>query len=140
MTLEPVTIDGDKVTCGSQSVEIWLSGIALYYADNWGESPGEVTFEEAEELIEALKVAVVEGRRMEAEREKQNAIDEATWKAANPQYCPSEDGPVAIEAWRSRYCLPPYCRAYNALSCMAQEADRRKRCWCKEDAEGQLAK
>lgn len=76
MTLEPVTIDGDKVTCGSQSVEIWLSGIALYYADNWGESPGEVTFEEAEELIEALKVAVVEGRRMEAEREKQNAIDE----------------------------------------------------------------
>lgn len=29
MNLQPVTIEGDKVTCGSQSVEIWLSGIAL---------------------------------------------------------------------------------------------------------------
>lgn len=133
--MSEIVIEGSKVTCGSQSVEVWGEEIQLYYATEWGESPDSISFDDAEDLIEALKVAVREGRAWHEARERQNAEDELAFYAQNPQYCPSHLGAEAVAAWKERYGLPSYCRAYNAITCSRDEQDRHRRCYCKEDAE-----
>lgn len=129
----PVKVEGTKVTCGEQSVDVCFSGIALYYATEWGESPSEISFDAAEDLIEALKVAVREGRQRQAAYEKQQDEETARFYADNPHYCPLHFGEEAVAEWRKKHGLPSYCRSYS-IHCSENAEDRRARCHCKEES------